>query len=83
MERFHIVDDAAVILRGRKGVYRQAKVYRRGEDVFAQVGFGYVRLLARNGTTDPSISWLDIEAEGVVATTNGPKFRPQLKVAAE
>lgn len=61
MERFHVVDDAAVILRVR-GVYRQAKVYRRGKDLFAAYGTGFIRLMSHNGTSCPNVSWLEHDA---------------------
>lgn len=64
MERFHIIEDAAAILRS-KGVYRQAKVYRRGRDIYAAYGSGYIKLGASGGTTLPSVSWDGLEAEGV------------------
>ena len=64
MDKFHIIDDGAAILRS-KGVYRQAKVYRRGEQVFAGHGSGYVRLNKGGATSIPDVSWLGIEATGV------------------
>lgn len=54
MDRFHIIDDAAAVLVTKSGVYRQAKVYRRGRELFAGHGGGFVRLY-RNGTSVPSI----------------------------
>lgn len=77
MDRFHVIDDAAVILRGKKGVYRQAKVYARGEQVFAAYGGGYVRLTKGGSTGNPDVSWIDLEADGVVVGTNGPKVQAQ------
>lgn len=76
MQRFHVIDDAAVILRRKGGLYGQAKVYRRGQDVFAAIGAGFVRLLGGSGTTSPNVSWLDLEAEGVELTNSSktPKF---------
>lgn len=56
MDRFHVIDDAAVILRSR-GVYRQAKLYRRGADVYAGFGNGFVRLHTGGGTSAPNLSW--------------------------
>ena len=73
MERFHIIDDAAVILRS-KGVYRQAKVYYRGDDVFAGWGNGFIRLLRGSATTHPNVSWDGIDAAGV--TWTGPREQP-------
>lgn len=60
MNRFHIIDDAAVILR-TKGVFRQAKVFRWGEELFAQHGPGFIKLYPRGGTSHPQVSWLDME----------------------
>lgn len=56
---FHEVPDAQVILRS-KGVYRQAKVFRRGTDIYAAWGSGFIRLLSASGTTVPTICWLAI-----------------------
>lgn len=61
MERFHILDDAAVIIRS-KGIYRQCKVYYRGDHLYAGVGTGFVKLLSNPGTSNPSISWDDLDA---------------------
>lgn len=76
MERFHIIEDGACILRTRH-VFRQAKVYRRGEKVYAQFGGGYVRLLRGSATTHPNVSWDGIEAEGVVWP--GPATEPRFE----
>ena len=51
---FHKIDDAFAILASSNGVYRQAKVYRRGEALFAGHGSGFVRLY-KNGTSVPAI----------------------------
>lgn len=64
MDLFHIIDDGFVILRS-KGLYRQAKVYRRGQDVYAGFGAGFVKLHAHGGTSMPSVSWDAIEARDV------------------
>lgn len=54
---FHEIPDAQIVLRS-KGVFRQVKLFRRGESVYAAYGSGYVRLLKHSGTTVPSVSWL-------------------------
>jgi hypothetical protein len=77
MERFHVIDDAAVILRS-KGVYRQAKVYRRGKELFAGHGGGFVRLLANNGTSHPNVSWVDTDAQFQL----GGRGQPMLQLEA-
>lgn len=71
MNLFAPIDDGAVILRAKRGVYRQSKVYRRGRDVFATFGAGFVRLMARSSTTNPDVTWLEIEAPGVEISKSG------------
>lgn len=73
MERFHVIEDSAVILRS-KGVFRQVRAYRRGGDVYAGWGNGYIRLLAGSSTTHPNVSWDGIEATGV--EWKGPAQKP-------
>lgn len=53
MERFHLIDEAAAILVS-KGVFRQAKVYRRGDALYAGYGAGFIRLY-RDGTSVPNV----------------------------
>lgn len=60
MERFHVIEDAAAILR-IKGVYRQVKIYRRGDALFAGYGAGFVKLSPGGGTSHPNVSWLDVD----------------------
>lgn len=67
MDRFHIIDDAAVIMRS-KGVFRQAKVFVRGEGLYAGHGNGFIRLYTGGGTSVPSLSWDDIDiGQGAVS----------------
>lgn len=75
MDYFHIIEEGVVILRGKRGLFKQAKVYRRGKDVFAGVSGGFIRLIGYGGTTNPEVKWLDIEAAGVTHMGNGcPKI---------
>lgn len=67
MQLFHEIADGVVILRSR-GVFRQAKVFRRDDKVYAQYGAGFIRLLSHSGTSVPSVAWLDLEADGVDAS---------------
>lgn len=57
---FHIIEGAQVVLCSR-GVYRQAKLYRRGDEVFAGWGTGYIRLGASGGTSKPEVSYLNLD----------------------
>lgn len=56
MERFHVIDEAVVIVKS-KGVYRQVKAYRRGIGLYAGHGSGFIRLYKDGGTSLPSVTW--------------------------
>lgn len=58
---FHIIQDANVILRTKNGVYRQAKVYRRGNRFFAGYGGGFIRLGSGDATSCPSVSYESLD----------------------
>lgn len=60
-QRFHVIDDAVCIIRNR-GVYRQVKVFRRGDFLYAGYGAGFVALYGNSGTSHPHISWDEIDA---------------------
>jgi hypothetical protein len=62
MELFHVVDDQFAILRS-KGVFKQAKLYTRGNDLFAGWAGGYVRILRNNGTSNPNVMVVDFPEE--------------------
>jgi hypothetical protein len=62
MERFHLIDDAAAILVSR-GVYKQAKLFRRGKALFAAHGAGFIRLY-EHGTSIPTIRLEAVEVPG-------------------
>jgi hypothetical protein len=63
MNLFHVVDDQFVILRS-KGIFKQTKLYQRGDDFYAGWAGGYVRLL-KHGTSNPNVAWVEIP-EGVL-----------------
>lgn len=75
MELFHVIDDGVVILRAR-GVYKQVKLYRRGEQLYALFGGGFIRLLQGRGTTVPNVSWIDMEGPGCLMSRVGPVYVP-------
>lgn len=59
VDLFHIVEGAQAILYSG-GVFKQVKVYRRGADLYAAHGGGFVKMLGHNGTTHPRVSWRDL-----------------------
>lgn len=74
---FHVVDDGFVITHSR-GVYRQCQMYRRGKTLYAKVAGGFVRLLARGGTTALAISWDHIELPPGLKLGEGKLQAPML-----
>lgn len=76
MERFHIIEDAAAIIK-RKGLLRQVKVYQRAGALYAGYAGGYVRLYANGGTSIPDLLWDDIDVGAVPASDgHGKLFLP-------
>lgn len=76
---FHIIEDAHVIVRS-KGVFRQAKVYRRGERLFAGYGAGFIRLGSGDSTSAPGVAYEDLDMPPTVVytprtQTQAPLFR--------
>lgn len=55
MTTFHVIPDAVAVLRSKKGVYRQCKVYRKHREIFASYGSGFILLKANSGTSCPGI----------------------------
>lgn len=66
MDRFHVIQDAAVILV-RASVYKQAAVYQRAGALYCGHGGGFVRLYENHNTGVPSLRWDDIELPGVAS----------------
>lgn len=63
MDYFHIIEDAQCILRS-KGVYRQCKLFRRGEELYAGWGNGFVKIMRGGGTSHPLVSVEDLNLQG-------------------
>ena len=70
MRLFHVLDDMFCILLSR-GTYKQAELYRRGEHLYAKHGSGFVRLMARGGTSAPNVSWVDMNTNQHVKSSGG------------
>ena len=51
MELFHEIPDAQAIIRCKGGVYKQVKLYRRGEHKYVAARGGFVRILSKFGDT--------------------------------
>jgi len=65
MDLFHTIEDGNAIVCSR-GIFRQVKVFRKGEDVYAGCGTGFVKLYSASGTSSPKINWWGVEGVGIV-----------------
>lgn len=62
MDLFTVVEDEFVILRV-KGVFRQEKLFKRGERFYAKYGTGFVRLLNHGNTSVPDVKLVECSIE--------------------
>ena len=74
MELFHLIEEGVAILRAKGRIFKQTKIYRRGEDVFAPWGGGFIKLSRGGGTALPDLTVIEIEGPGVVIVQGVPKF---------
>ena len=52
--------EGSVLLRTKQGVFREAMLALRGQDLYAIVAGGYVRLLQGNDTSNPNLRWTEL-----------------------
>lgn len=82
MDLFHEIPDAEAVIRVANGVYKQSKVYHRGERVFIQAAGGFVRVCCQFGeewgTSHPKIKVLDISQDvpGLLVTKE-PRYKAE------
>lgn len=68
MDLFEVIEDAVAIARYPKGVYKQTKVYRRGDRRYIPHGGGFIRITSKFGDTWGT-SHPDIKVEAIDGTT--------------
>jgi hypothetical protein len=85
MDLFTVVEEGIAILRMPKGVFKQTKVYRRGNRCFVPHAGGFIRVCTafdgRFSTSHPDIKVDAIEAPGL-ETKGEPAFAASLKAVA-
>lgn len=64
VDRFHEIPDGAAILCFKSGIYRQAKLFRRGRELYAGMGIGFIRLMTKGNTSSPNIRYHGIDPAG-------------------
>lgn len=70
---FHIVEDAQIVLRSR-GVFYQKKLYRRGTRLYAGWAGGFIRIGAGDATSNPNVSWEEIDVPFPKDANGNPIF---------
>ena len=75
MDLFTVINDAHAILRLPKGIFKQVKLYRRGDRIYAPHGGGFIELRGRPIgpdreviTTHPDITVIDMEVPLAIYT---------------
>lgn len=77
MSLFHVLDEVFVITRN-KGVFRQCKVFVRGDHVYAAHGAGFVRLMGHGGTSIPTMVWDGLtEHPDIAIRFSQPSYAPR------
>lgn len=73
---FSAIDDKQAVIRNTKnGVFKQAKLYERGGEIYAAFSGGFIRLMNEGRTSHPNVKWDDIEVNYEVK----PGISPALK----
>lgn len=69
MELFHVIDDGVAIIRSGQ-IWKQTKLYKRGDTLFVPHGGGYIRVTNKFGdtwgTSVPTVKAIALEGTGVV-----------------
>ncbi|RUX60198.1 hypothetical protein [Mesorhizobium sp. M7A.F.Ca.CA.002.12.1.1] len=72
MSMFSHIEGGQVLIT-QKGIYQEAKLYKRGEELFISLKNGFARLLTNNLTTAPNVRWKEIEGISYSVTPEGPR----------
>jgi len=75
---FHVIDEVQCVTRCG-GVFRQVAVFRRGVELFARHGNGFIRLESRGVTSAPKVSWDGMEDHDDIAKDGGRFNAPYWK----
>lgn len=72
---FHVIPDAFCILRSKKGVYKQAKVYRYSDGLYVGACGGFVRLMRNGDCGTPDLSYVELEVPKSIKLGHDNLFR--------
>lgn len=57
---FHVIQDAYCILRTKRGVYKQARVYSYKGGLYVGASGGFVRLMTNGNVGTPDVSYVEL-----------------------
>jgi len=57
---FHIIQDAYCILRTKRGVYKQTRVYAYKHGLYVGTSGGYCRLMTNGNVGTPDVSYVEL-----------------------
>lgn len=61
---FHVIQDAYCIVRGKRGVFKQCKVYKYKGGLYIGACGGYVRLMKEGDVATPDLSYVELSVPG-------------------
>lgn len=76
---FHIIHDAYVILKTKKGVYTQHNLYYRENRLFADWGRGFIRLGGGDATSCPDVTWEGMDTPPTLVMDKGKVGEPLIR----
>lgn len=70
---FHVIQDAYCIVRGKRGVHKQPKVYKYKDGLYIGALGGYVRLMKNGDVGTPDLSYIELHVPelDIGATSTG------------
>ncbi|RWB40501.1 MAG: hypothetical protein EOQ44_25525 [Mesorhizobium sp.] len=72
MTMFSRIEGGQVLLT-KRGIYTEADLYKRDNELFVSLKAGFARLLGNNHTTADGIKWKTIEGVPFIDTPFGPR----------
>lgn len=65
---FHVIQDAYCIVKTRKGVFKQTKVYKYSGGLYINACGGFVRLMKGGDIGTPDMSYIELQLPETIAT---------------
>ena len=66
---FHVIQDGYAIVRSKRGIHRQCRLYQYREGLYIGLSGGFVRLMTNGNVGTPDVSYLEISLPDGFTTT--------------